>query len=77
MCEQRHDSELELYSSDQLIEELLSRTTFVGLVISSDKEAKGVSAHRNFRLGVSPNLEYGQAVTILDGLLNQMKEALN
>ena len=66
--------ELELYSSEQLIEELLNRSTFVGIVIRSEDEAKGVSGHRYFRVDSSPNLRQEQTLVILDGLVGQMKE---
>jgi hypothetical protein len=75
MCDQRRDSDLELYTSEQLIQELLSRTTFVGVVIRSENEAKGVSGHRCFRVDSSANLSYEQTLTILDGLVGQLKAA--
>lgn len=72
MCDERRTSDLELYSSEELIQELLSRTTFVGIVIRSEKEAKGVSGHRSFRVYSSNNLNTDQTLTILSGLVSQL-----
>jgi len=77
MCDERRNSDLELYTSEELIQELLFRTTFVGVIIRSEKEAKGVSGHRNFRVDSSPNLNYDQTLTILNGLVSQLNEATN
>jgi hypothetical protein len=77
MCDQRRSSDLELYTSEELIQELLSRTTFVGILIRSEKEAKGVSGHRSFRVDPSDNLNQEQMLTILDGLVGHLKEAAN
>lgn len=70
LCEQ-----LAFVATEQLIQELLSRTTFVGLVIRSKQEAKGMSAHRCFMAECSRNLQPDQALTILDGIVGQLKEA--
>lgn len=72
MCDERRTSDLELHSSEELIQELLSRTTFVGIVIRSEKEAKGVSGHRSFRVDSSNNLNTDQTLTILSGLVSQL-----
>lgn len=66
-------TDLAFYTSEQLVEELLSRTTLVGIVIRSEDEAGKTKGHRNFRVDITPNLDQPQAVTILDGLLEQLK----
>lgn len=75
MCDQRRNSDLELYTSEELIQELLTRTTFVGVIVRSENEAKGVSGHRCFRVDSSANLRFDQTLTILDGLVEQLKAA--
>jgi len=53
------------YTTDELLQELLSRTTFVGLVIKSDVEAKGITRHRKFRCMVSKNISPENAKGLL------------
>lgn len=67
--------DLELYTSEELIQELLRRTTFVGVLIRSQDEAKGISKHRCFRVDGSLNISDDQIFEILDGLVSQMKTA--
>lgn len=75
MCDKRRNSDLELYTSEELIQELLGRTTFVGVLIRSEKEAKGISGHRSFRVDSTPNLNDDQTFNILDGLVGQLRAA--
>ena len=70
-------NDLEFYTSEELIRELLARTTFVGIVIHSEKEAIGVSKHKSFQMSCSSNLNPDQAFMILDSCVEYMKETPN
>jgi hypothetical protein len=65
--------DLAFYTSEQLVSELLGRTTLVGVVIRSEDEAGKVGGHRNFLVEFTPNLNPTQVIAILDGLLDQLK----
>ena len=66
-------SDLAFYTSEELVQELVNRSTLVGLVVRSEQEAGKTAGHRNFRVDFTPNLSQEQAVIILDGLLEQLK----
>ncbi len=66
--------DLELYTSEELIQELLNRTTFVGVLIRSETEAKSATGHKCFRVDGSTNLNPEQVLNILDQLVGQLKE---
>jgi len=60
--------ELELFSSDELIEELLRRTTFQGVVVHSRDGAKSRdwTGERIFSVRLNANLETEEAARLLD-----------
>jgi len=60
--------DLELFSTDELIDELMSRSTFQGVVVHSRDEAKNRDwiGERIFNLRHNTNLDLEQAGRLLD-----------
>lgn len=65
--------ELAFCQTDDLIQELLNRMSFVGVLIHSEKEATGNSRHQSFFMKSTPNLEKDQIVSILETAVLQLK----
>ena len=61
-------SDLELYTTKELVQELMRRKTFLGLVVHSEQEFKGEAwtGEKVFRIHVNPNLDVAQAGRLLD-----------
>jgi hypothetical protein len=60
--------DLELFSTEDLIEELLRRTTFQGVVVHAEGEAKSRhwNGERVFRVRLNDNLGVEEAGRLLD-----------
>jgi hypothetical protein len=60
--------ELELFSTEELVEELLRRTTFQGVIVHARDEAKSRhwSGERVFRVRINQNLAPEEAGRLLD-----------
>jgi len=60
--------DLELFSSEALVEELLRRTTFQGVIVHSRDEAKSRdwTGERVFSIRLNANLEVEEAARLLD-----------
>ena len=60
--------ELELYPTSELITELLRRTTFQGVILHSNEEARGSdwSGERVFRVLLNANLSTEEVGRLLD-----------
>jgi hypothetical protein len=60
-------SELELYSTRELIDELMRRTTFLGVVVHTREEARGPwsDGERSFKIRYSPHLDRVEAGRLL------------
>jgi len=60
--------DLELFSSEELVEELLRRTTFQGVIVHSRDEAKSRdwTGERVFSVRLNDNLEVEEAARLLD-----------
>jgi len=63
-----HSADLELFSTAELIEELLQRTTFQGVIIHSRDEAKSLewSGERIFRVRHNANFDTEKVGRLLD-----------
>ncbi len=67
-------SELAFYSNQELIDELLRRTTFLGVVVHSTEEIRNQQwgAERVMRVQFNDNLDTEQAGRLLDVVAAQM-----
>jgi hypothetical protein len=65
---------LELYSTTDLIAELVRRTTFLGVVVNSDQELKNGAwqGERIFTVHYNSNLDAEQACRLLSTVSNHM-----
>jgi len=61
-------NDLELYSTRELIAELMQRSTFLGVVIHSEDEARrqGWPAERVFKVHLNENLDTPEATRLLE-----------
>jgi len=61
-------NELELYTSRELIDELMRRKTFLGIVVHSEEELKsqGWTGERIFKVHFNSNLDAAEASRLLD-----------
>jgi hypothetical protein len=68
-------TDLELYSTRELIEELVRRTTFLGVVVHCGEEFRGPWTHgeRSFRVHYNANLEDAEARRLLSVVSEQME----
>ncbi|APW62541.1 hypothetical protein [Paludisphaera borealis] len=62
------DRELELFATEELIDELLRRTTFQGVIVHSQEEAKNQDwdGERTFSVRFNGNLETQEAGRLLE-----------
>ena len=69
-------SELAFYSNQELIDELLRRTTFLGVVVHSEEEIRNRQwgAERVMRVQFNENLDTEQAGRLLDVVAAQMSD---
>ena len=67
--------ELGLYTTQQLIAELMRRPTFLGVVVHSAEEAKGQAweAERTFKVHFNDNLDSTCAGRLLDTVAEHMQ----
>jgi len=67
-------SDLTFASTQELVDELLRRKTFLGVVIQSEKEYRGEGwgKERVFRVHFNANLEAEQAGRLLDAVAERM-----
>lgn len=67
-------STLELCTTTELVEELMRRTTFLGVVVHSEQELKGPwVGERTFQVHFNSNLDAGQAWRLLDVVAHHME----
>lgn len=67
-------TELAFCQTDDLIQELLNRMSFVGILVHSEKEAVGMSRHKSFMMKTTPNLTQEQIIAILETAVSQLKK---
>ncbi len=69
--------DLELYGTEELIEELLRRSTFQGVIIHTADEAKQAEweGERVFRVRLNANLAVEEAGRLLDVIGHRLIEA--
>jgi hypothetical protein len=67
-------SELELVSTSELIDELLRRKTFLGVLVHSEEELKadGWQGTRLFKVRFNDNLSAAEAARLLDVVAEHM-----
>jgi hypothetical protein len=67
-------SDLELYTTKELIAELMRRQTFLGVVVHSEGEFKNEDwgGARIFRVHFNDNLDAGQALRLLETVASRM-----
>jgi hypothetical protein len=67
-------TDLELYTTAELVEELLRRKTFLGVVVHSEEEFKSDSweGQRIFKVHYNSNLDAGQACRLLAAITDYM-----
>lgn len=58
--------ELAFVQTEELIQELLNRMSFVGILLYSEKEAVGLSRHKSFMMKATSNLTREQMLSILE-----------
>jgi hypothetical protein len=66
---------LELYTARELIDELMRRTTFLGVVVHSEEEFKNESwvGERIFKVHFNSNLDREQAARLLDAVTTYLE----
>jgi hypothetical protein len=66
---------LELYPTTELIQELLRRKTFLGVIVHSEEELKGEwTGQRTFTVHFNANLDSAQAGRLLDVVAGYMEQ---
>lgn len=69
------NSELTFYTTDELIGELLSRTTFLGVIVHAPQDLKAEwTAEQLFRVRFNGNLDMPQASRLLDVVARRLDE---
>jgi hypothetical protein len=64
---------IEFYTTKELVNELMRRRTFLGVVIHSEKELKGEwPGEGTFQVHFNSNLDGGQACRLLDAVAQYM-----
>lgn len=64
---------IELYTTTELIDELMRRKTFLGVVIHSEEELRGEwPGEGTFQVHFNSNLDPGQASCLLDAVAQYM-----
>jgi len=66
---------LETYTSEELIRELTSRTTFVGIVIQSETEAKGITEHKKWNMSSGGNMSVKDTIMVIKTLAEKLRNA--
>jgi hypothetical protein len=67
-------SDLELYTTRELVNELMRRKTFLGIVVHSEEELKSKTwtGERIFKVHYNSNLDADQACRLLDAVVDYM-----
>jgi hypothetical protein len=67
-------TDLELYTTKQLIDELMRRPTFLGVVVHSEEELKNGAwnGERIFKVHFNANMDAGQALRLLETVAARM-----
>lgn len=66
--------DLELFTTSELIEELVRRTTFLGVIVHSPDDARApwTRGERNFRVHYNSNLDQEETCRLLSVISEQM-----
>jgi hypothetical protein len=66
-------SDLELYTTKELIDELMRRRTFLGVVVHSEEELKQAwTGERVFKVHFNDNIDAGQALRLLEAVASRL-----
>jgi hypothetical protein len=66
-------SALELFTTRELVDELMRRTTFLGVVVHSEQNYRGTwQGERTFQVHFNSNLDATQAGRLLDAVAASM-----
>jgi hypothetical protein len=67
-------TDLELYTTRELVNELMRRKTFLGIVVHSEEELKSKTwtGERIFKVHYNSNLDADQACRLLDAVVDYM-----
>lgn len=68
--------DLEFYTTEQLIEEILSRSTFAGIIINSSKQVKNYDELHVEWFLQSQNLNIREIYSILKEIIDQMQPTI-
>jgi hypothetical protein len=68
-------SELAFYTTKELVDELMRRKTFLGVVVHSEEELKSAAwtGERMFKVHFNSNLDAEQACRLLDTVTEHMQ----
>ena len=67
---------LELFTTRELVDELLRRTTFLGVIVHSEEELKETwQGERMFKVRFNDNLNAGEACRLLGRVAEYMEQA--
>lgn len=71
----RPQGDLELYSTQELIDELLNRSSFQGVVVHADEgvKARGWAGSRVFKVRFNDNLSHDEAHRLLSVVSEHMQ----
>ncbi len=70
-----HPADLELFTTKELVGELMRRKTFLGVVVHSEQELKDKAwtGERVFKVHYNSNLDSEQACRLLDAITDYME----
>jgi hypothetical protein len=71
------ESELELYTTRELVDELMRRSTFLGVVVQAAEEMRGAwDGEKIFQVHYNSNLEREEVYRLLDAVTEHMSRDL-
>ena len=70
-------NELSYFTTEELVNELLTRTTFCGILIRSNKEVRECDYHKVWNMEATPNLTPKQVHDILSDITEQLGEKIS
>ncbi len=66
---------IEFYTTRELVDELVRRTTFLGVVVHAEQELKGSwKGERTFQVLFNSNLDPNQACRLLDAVVAHLEK---
>lgn len=67
---------LELYTTEEMVEEIINRTTFLGVVIQSEEDCKNKNWYgkKAFKIHWNNNLNNKEVADILENMASSLRE---